>query len=489
MTTDTEVSSDSRKQGIPTMRGTFEQEISDNRMVRICVALLLILVLPYLGWGFFIFPVADDFSPVSWTRGASGLAQTVSHFWFNNGGAYSAVIWRWLHWPLTRNGFYWTTPFLFFFLHVVFGYIAFALVVPKTRRPRLSLILALLWAGHYVIMMESPSENVFWVTGLLAYEPGNVLALLLSAMTFLSVNEGKCKFFWVRLILIPIAIGCHFSYALFVPGLLILETLFTPRNGKTVVLALVSFVFSGVVFLAPGNLARHEKALTIHQVGWHHMCFKSFFSTLEFLGREITSIHTWLLIGVFGMLHAAGLLPQRPSTDKRFLPIVALAVAVFAIAAIFFISEISGIDPPFLRTRNSLRYLTLIAVCFFGLQSPRTALFFERISGNPARILGVLLLVACGGMLVSPTYVRCVRDLMASGVEYKAWWNKFTRQVEAARDRGEAVVVVNGEPDTRPVTVLRRTWLSTEPSDWPNVNYARFFGVEAIIARENKNSH
>lgn len=471
---------------VPTHEASAPDGLRFGRAHWALAAIAVAFFAPYILWGIYIFPVADDLSPVKWERGTSGVIQTISEFWSTHGGAYSAVLFRWLHWPLTQHGLYWTTPVIFVVIHIAAGTIAFSIALRRQAQIAVAALLSAIWLASYIVAMESPAENVFWVTGMLAYEPGNALTLILTGMTMISISERRPKYVLARIFLIPAAVGCHFPYALFIPVLLAFETTLVKDRRAAISMLLWSLVFSSVVLGAPGNVARHEKSLSERELDVARVIFKLVFSCGEFLARECALLANWLLIGVFATLRLSGLFGPNSTKMDRSQFVLALSVSLFPVLGIFVLSEISGIDPPYLRTRSALHYLMMSGICFLVIPCIPSSMHNSMV--NPFRIRKTSELFLCliilewVFVLFSPSYVRCVRDLIASGRRYRQHWVYICQTMERARRMGMEEVTIKGEPDARPVTVFHRSSLTDDATAWPNPNYARFFDVKRVVA-------
>lgn len=461
-------------------------EISVSPRVAILAGILVIAT--YVAWAPFLFPVADDFSPVDW----SGLPQTIVHFWLNWGGTWTAVALRWLFAPLVLGGAYWLTPLVCVGIHLGAATIAFRLAAPLEATWGRAVGLAVLWCATYLATMYSSAESIFWATGMLAYEPGNVVALVVSVLA-LHTPPSSVRSRVSIFLLTPILVGCHYPFALWVLAVLLYRCVQHRWKVQDVGLLLWCIAFVALMLLAPGNFQRHEVAAVERHIGLAKVLFKSSTSFAEFLARELGAVQNWLWLGLAATMFPKESLAVPSSKSARHTLFLSIATCLLPLYAIFLLSSLSGIDPPFARTLNALHYLFLSGLTWIVLPvavAKVRQLYESWFSSHqlPEMYKRAALLLAIS-LVLSPNYVRCARDLLASAHEYRQHWDDIIRSVHEARAKGEQRVEVRADPAIRPATVFNRSWLKEAPDEWPNVNYAKYFGVREFVAVPNDTGH
>lgn len=454
------------------------------RRAVIPTSLVLLALCPFLVWSFFIFPVADDLSPVNWTTSLSGLCDTLLQFRRSLGGAYSAVAFRWLHAPLTLHGLYWLTPSLFMLMHLLGGSLAFRVGFESIDTWPKAVGLSAVWLTAYLGTMYSPAQSVFWATGMLAYEPGNVMALILAALVTRSARSTGWDWLWLLLV-IPVAFGCHFPFALWGLCLLGYRAFRPDRRRQDVLLVTYALIFFLVVFLAPGNFNRHSMATESAPPGILAIVFKSGLSFAAFLVREMSFVQNWLWLGLAFLLAWESQDGETHGSIGAMTLVASIGAWLLPLFGIFLLSVASKIDPPFPRTQNALHYLFICGGAFIVVPSIVSVsrgklepwLGFFRVPLCVRHLATALLLFS----IASPNWVQCVRDLLGSAREYKQYWTAMNEAAAAARAAGKTRLEVPAEPPVRPPTVFTRSWLKADPDDWPNANYAKFFGLREFV--------
>ena len=82
--------------------------------------------------------------------------------------------------------------------------------------------------------------------------------------------------------------------------------------------------------------------------------------------------------------------------------------------------------------------------------------------------------------------MRCVRELIIVGPEYKQYWHEVEKRGAEAKEKKVDRVVIPANPERRPVTVFHPSFLGADPQTWPNRDYAKFFGVAEVVAADSQ---
>lgn len=446
--------------------------------------------LPIVLWGPFLFPIGDDLECAGWPRGCAALHNVPWTLWHTWGGCYSAAFFRALYAPLTRQGIFWATPLVFVALHVIGGGVAFWLWRSGTKLS--AIVLATTWGLIYFATMPSPAETTFWTTGMLVYETGNILAFILTVLAFGHPTGSQRN--WLRTmllwVLVPIVVGGHFTFALWAVAMLGLRVYERGSKAGNVALFIWCLVFACLVFAAPGNFQRYTVRMedVAATVTPGYLATRSIGSFFEFLVRELSLVQNWLwiMLGAVLTFHEVSNDHDRPTLGTLVARVCAILLPLFGI---FVLSAMTREVPPPARTLNSVHYLFVMGLVLLVIpvaaRLPRLggwALNWLAEKGMFEKVAGLTLCFA----ILSPNYVRCVRELITAAPEYRQYWHEVEKQVAEARRKGLQRVEMLADPQRRPVTVFHRSFLGPNPQAWPNKDYAKFLGVAEVVAIEGK---
>jgi len=469
------------------------RRLTSARQLSACVLWVLGLLaavafLPILLWGVYLFPIGDDLECASWAPGWDALYEVPWALWHTWGGCYSAIFFRALYAPLTRQGVFWVTPLVFVALHVIGG--AIGIWFWRRGSKLTAVFVASIWTLIYFATMPLPAETTFWATGMLVYEPGNVLTLILTALAFnpqpiTRGNRLQTALIWI---MIPIIVGCHFTFSLWTISMMALRMY--ERGGKVqdVGLFIWCLVFVGLVFAAPGNFQRYtvrmEDVATTVSVGY--VVTRSLGSFFEFVTRELSLVQNWLwvLLGTGLTFRQVSNNHERPTVATL---ITRMSAVLLPLLGIFVLSAMTREVPPPARTLNALHYLFITGIVFLVIPVVTTLLSVEGCfrdwlteKGVFEKVTGLSLCFA----IVSPNYVRCVRELITAAPEYRQYWYEVEKQVAEAKRKGLQRVEIAADPQRRPITVFHPSFLTPDPQAWPNRHYADYFGIGEVVAIE-----
>ncbi len=321
---------------------------------------------------------------------------------------------------------------------------------------------------------------------MLVYETGNVLALLFTALAFVLPKQAwqtkwQTAFTWI---LTPLLVGCHFVYAFWALAMVGLKAWAEQEKRVWIVLFLWCLLFAAVVIAAPGNYQRYSVRMSETTVTLAYVLTRSIGSFGEFLVREISLVQNWLWIA-FGAIFLSCHVDcdkNRPTEVKILMRIVAILLPLFGI---FVLSAMTREVPPPARTLNAVHYLFVTGIVFLlapvVLNIRWVTTWLAGAVGSTSRFWHVSAITLCFAIL-SPNYVRCVRELITAGAEYREYWDHVERQVAEARERGLHRVEIPADPERRPITVFHPSFLGPDPQAWPNREYAMFFGIPEVVA-------
>ena len=442
-----------------------------------------LLLAPFLAWSAFVFPTADDLSVVAWREGGVGLAETLTSYYLNNGGQVTAVALRWLHSPLTLSGYYRLSPLLAIAMHLLAAYAAGTLLFPNIRR--LSRFAgALAWTGLYIGSMPSIASSLYWATGMIAYEPGNCTWLLLLSLIAVGGHRSSLRGLLCGIGLVLFATTMHFPFLMAV-GATITAAVLTPGRRKS---DFVLWIFwasaAAFVLSAPGNFVRQETlsgGSSLNLKEFVVACGRAVFSYWQFVAAESQSLAIWLI----GLLATAFAPLGRKRPVVGWTTLVLMQTAVFGT---FVLSAVAGADPPFERTRNALHFLNLGTA---AIVVPKLLTNSKKVS----ELLDVLesprwlFIVLCTVFSLLPNVPRGVRELIGSAKEHRAFWDGVVARADEAR-RTNGVLLIDDTLAPKPVTVFHPSHLKSDPEEWPNASYGRYFGVSDVsrVAIEDTDS-
>ncbi|MGQ9504974.1 MAG: hypothetical protein ACUVQG_09605 [Thermogutta sp.] len=450
-------------------------------------ALGFIAFLPIVFWGIFLFPIGDDLGCANWPWGA--IFRVPVMMWQSWSGCYTAYIIRAMYHPVIKHEMLWLTPMVFLLLHFVGGTVVFLLFKPRSLGTAFTF--SVIWILCYFGSMPSPAETTFWATGMVVYEPGNVLALL---FTVLAGHPGEEKAknrmataaMWV---IAPILIGVHFVFSLWTLAVISLRGYENKWRRCDLALLLWCLLFVAVVFVAPGNFQRYSVRMEGSTVTAGYIVTRSLGSFFEFLIRELSLVQNWawLALGtvVFGLQRIKG------HRDLR-LPaavVIRMLVITLPLFGVFVLSSLTREVPPPLRTLNAVHYLLIVGLtavvipALVRLRGTEHAIY-STVSDNTV-LRGILAVSLCLAIL-SPNYVRCVRELLTAAPEYQQYWYEVKNRVADAKRQGQRRVEIPANPQKRPVTVFHPSFLGRDPSAWPNKEYAKFLEVAEVVALETE---
>ncbi len=269
------------------------------------IASLITLFVPYIYICQYAMPFADDFVYGFRGKKYAVLQESVKEY-FNWSGRYTANVLDFLN-PLSFNSFivYKLVPVVvicftvlswFIFIHVLFGN-----HLNKKFQTIISLFLSLL----FVYQMPILSEGIYWYTGAVTYQIGNVSVLVYISLIGLLFQErflfkNKLFHFFILSILLIACIGFNEILMLALASFAVVSLIIVHKNGLAhkpffIYLLVMTFIFSCILFFAPGTDARAE--LTFNNHRFFSSVFFAAAQTIRFF-LEWTSSLPLLLLSV-----------------------------------------------------------------------------------------------------------------------------------------------------------------------------------------------
>ncbi|HOP78486.1 MAG TPA: DUF6056 family protein, partial [Thermogutta sp.] len=239
---------------------------------------------------------------------------------------------------------------------------------------------------------------------------------------------------------------------------------------------------------APGNFQRYVFRMSDAPITFGYVVTRSIGSFVEFLIRELSLVQNWLWV-TFGTIFVSRHVVKENNRSTLVGVIVRVLAVLLPIFGIFVLSTMTREVPPPARTLNALHYLLMLGVIV--VVAP-VVLKLSWVSARLHRWLDdshVFRKAAAATLcfaVLSPNYVRCVRELVTVAPQYKQYWYEVERRVAEAKEKGLPRVEIPSDPERRPVTVFHPSFLGPDPEAWPNRDYAKFFGIAQIVAVETK---
>jgi len=451
---------------------------------------LALCLLPYFLINIYNEPSSDDFKYAANYR-ELGAWEAGKKIYFGTCGRYATNVF--LHWsPLSlgwMEGYRWTGFALLAGLSASFYYLLWPLL-PKLRGPVRHLGV---WTVVALFLYKIPSLNqgLYWFTGAYTYTFAIVclnffIGLLIRARGW-SPNDPKWEFQNKNKEIELIAggtlcLGLAFGstelaviYGAIGLGLLNIWLVFIRRKWDPTILGLTMLgaVFGLLCLMAPGNFLRSDSYELAHDFGrliklvpLYQVWFLGSFCSLPLVLMAIVAGGRWASFG----LPAAGSFIRNAS---RWIPV--LLFLFFMILTFSFGIWATG-NRPARRALNVLYYIQFLLVLVMLLQSLWADRgFWAFLRGKiPLSDRGILA-VAFLALLLTGNSGKVWGDLVVRGPEYR---RQVESRYQAIRESGGGEVVV--EPIRNKPKCLFFEDITHQPTDWQNLEMARYFKVSSI---------
>lgn len=228
------------------------------------ILLLLAALTPYFYLCFFAHPSADDFI-LSYQARTTNFLDLIVNYYFNWGGRYVSSSLIYLT-PINsgRFDFYQLVPVLiicftgfsiFLFLKELFVKIPIHQI----------LICSLLGTLLYFFNMPNIAEGIYWYTGVVVYQTGNIVGLLYLTLFIRIINQKYLITKWIHFCILTIflflSIGFNEELLLLIFFFLLITTIifYKKHFGKRSIVLwqlLFALLFSSFLVFSPGNSVR-----------------------------------------------------------------------------------------------------------------------------------------------------------------------------------------------------------------------------------------
>ncbi len=449
------------------------------------------LFLPYVFISQYAVPYSDDFVFGFRGREFDRLQQGLNEY-FSWSGRYTSNILYFIN-PISFNSFtgYKLLPIVWIFLTGAAWFLFIHALIGKSVSRTNQLIIALFLALLYFHQAPILSEGIYWYTGAVTYQLGNIsLLVYISILAFVLQERFYFKNKFIQLfILTAVVILCIGFNEIQLIALLLFASIsaFLVAKNKLankslfIYLLLITFVFSGVMLFAPGNAARGSFAANTHKF-FPSLLF-SIAQTVRFFLEWTSSLPLLLLSVLYYGLNKKIVEKNHLFASSFYL------LPRFSISFLFLIIFIS-VFPPYWatgilgqhRTLN-VAYSLFIILWFINL----TVCFnfyskeLERIGAVQKNVhIGILILIICGLGFSRNGYDVITDIFYGKARNYEA---KMTERYKLLKTTSDTVYF---DPIHDPPKTLFLYEVSTDPTYWVNKCYNVYFelGDKKIIKQK-----
>ncbi|MBI5538600.1 MAG: hypothetical protein HY951_00965 [Bacteroidia bacterium] len=343
------------------------KEIQKNNLI--FLVSLVILIFPYIYLSFYANPAADDFTYAHKEK-ALDFFSTLINEYLNWNGRYTSNVFVLIN-PIAFNSFLFYKLIPVFIIVLTFlSYLLFVkTLLSDIVSNIISYIISLLLTLLFIYQMPIISEGIYWYTGAVTYQLGNIFALILICLLWQFVKRkfifGNSIIHLMILTLILIsAIGFNevlmllilfFSFVfLFIQFKNKLE-----NKNLAIYISIIALIFSLMVYLAPGNSIRESNFSNIHNL--YHSVIYSIAQTGRFFVIWLSSVPLLLLSFLFFFLN------KTLSSRLKIFSVSFYLSPVYSTLILFFILFIS-VFPAYWSTGMLGQHRTLnVAYYFFIL--------------------------------------------------------------------------------------------------------------------------
>jgi hypothetical protein len=272
---------------------------------------LIILVVPYLFISLYANPAGDDFT-YAFKGKTNGLLESLIGEYLNWNGRYTSNLLVLIN-PIAFGSFaiYKLVPVLMILLTALSYLFMIRVVAGKLVSWVESFIFSLLLTMLFIYQMPIISEGIYWYTGAVSYQSGNILAMIYIGLIILLgkgtyIFRSKILHLALLSLILILTIGCNevimiemlaFSLILAFIG----RKIKAAHRKSAIFLLILAALCSAMVFFAPGNSTREGYFNGNHQF-FHSLGF-SLLQTARFLFSWISSLPLLLLSVMYFYLH------------------------------------------------------------------------------------------------------------------------------------------------------------------------------------------
>jgi hypothetical protein len=355
---------------------------------------------------------------------------------------------------------------------------------------------SLILTSIYLLSLERPSEVIFWLSGAVTYQLANALLTLMAAILIrLYFAESRAKrlvLFAASAVMVVLVVGHNETAMTVTLSSLALTVMclslsndnnrFREYSRLLIGLLVIGILATLVVILAPGNRVRIE----FEEQVWGMKRADSIFEVLQaglsaFMWTALSSLR-WIVIQpyhCFAVLLALVATSQFPKAVQEYIEnksLLWIPVAGFiVICAASFTSFYLGISPP-------IRTIAGIYFAFWLTFIPSGLVLMKRSGWNlhGRGVVTVLQIALVGSLLLHPHFPQSIQELKDI-VLYRLQLQERERLVSKAISGGNRDIVVP-KLSRLPATIHYRD-LSEDKSHYYNTCYAKYRGVDSIVAR------
>lgn len=466
------------------------------------IALLLLLILPFIALSFFIHPSADDYILSAVVRD-NGFIEHFKQVYFEWSGRYFATFIVSMN-PLVFNwafGYKLIPVLLFILYYIAFYYLMNVFLSEKSDRINKHLF-SLIGVVLFCEVIPSTSECFYWMSGSLTYFLPSILTmLLLTLLLKITYFEESRKSIFASALVLPFLIcGSNEVNMIFLLGLLSSVIFYRLVRRKTIIKILLlvwlcTLAASILLITAPGNYYRIETFSGQYDILFaSNQAVISFFKiALSFLKDPAFLISTMLFVSVLDYL--------RKSTV--FLTIINVSpfycipfATILLMTMYFFVSYTTGLKPA-LRIHNTVAFFFLPA-WFYCMAVLHNYLLRKGkvVSIEVPKYIIILLSVAALILTVTNFSKEPGKEIIAEGNIFRAGYDLFinattyNNELNAREDMIRIAVLENKKYIEVPsLTIIPQTIyfidITDKTDNWINISTAKYFGLDSIKLIKN----
>lgn len=439
--------------------------------------MLIIAILPYLYISMYCNPIADDFTYAFKIKNHNFFSVLLNEY-LNWNGRYISNIFVILN-PIAFDSFlgYKFVPIFLIFLTVYSIYYFIRKLTNEKLTKYETLVFALVLTLLYLYQMPIISEGIYWYTGAVTYQLGNIF--LLFYLGILSQFIYEKYIFHNRIIHLIILILSMFLTVGFNEILMIIIVLLSlciylvyllnriKKRKLVFYLLIASICFGSIVYFAPGNLTREAFFPDNHNL--INSFIQSIAQSIRFFFDWISSAPIIFISILYFKLNRT-LSENIPLFNKSFY-----LSPVFSFSLLFFIIFI-GAFPAYWstgilgqhRTINTSYFLFLL-IWFINLTVVynQNLISFEQI--NKKVQLVFLVIIWCSLVFTKNGY-NLFQDIRTG--DHKKYNDQMVKRYSIIEESSDTIYF---EPiKNRPATLFVLD-ITDNPKNWQNLGYAIFF--------------
>jgi hypothetical protein len=441
---------------------------------------LLLLFIPYIYISQYASPVADDF--IYAARGRENpLLGLLIHQYLGWSGRYCANILVFIN-PIAYNSFliYKLVPVVLIVLIILSHLFFVASLMGKHQNRMQSVIIALLISGLFLYQMPILSEGIYWYTGAVTYQLATVFVTFYISL-LIRYTQGwllfNSKVIHIGLLTLLLIAGIGFNevhliaLALFA-GISLFVVMKKKLQHRTffMYLFVITFVFSCMMFFAPGNENRASMAVSNHR--FLYSLALSFAQVIRFFLDWTSSIPLLIVSFLYYFLN-------RKLSENNPLFSVSFYVSPFYSTVMLFVVIFIAVFPPYWatgmlgqhRTLNVAYHLFLI--CWFINLTVFFNFYKNELAGIKTlntKIQGGLLVVTVVALFFSKNGYDVLTDLFYG--KARAFDKQMTARYAQLKSPADTIYF---NPIQDPPKSLFLYDVKDDPADWLNRSYTMYF--------------